>query len=202
MYKSSEWLYAAMLIGLLAACSTAPAEPTEAEAPAPTVAAATATSAASEAPTNTPAPFVLSSPSFTDVVPARFACTGADLSPEFVWGDPPAGTVSFAFLFNDPGAPWVHWVAYNIPGDVRGLPEDIAAGDTLPVGGLQGINSWGSQDFRGPCPPEGTTHTYFFTLYALDILLPTDQPLNRLTMQNAMDGHILAQTEMQADFSR
>jgi Raf kinase inhibitor-like YbhB/YbcL family protein len=146
---------------------------------------------------------VLSIPGFVDgAVPRRFACIGEDLSPEFVWGDPPAGTQSLALLFDDPGAPWIHWLAYNLPPDLRGLQEDIPAGETLPVGGLQGINSWGSQDYRGPCPPEGETHTYVFTLYAVDILLPTDKPLTKLTMQNAMEGHILAQTEVRADFSR
>jgi Raf kinase inhibitor-like YbhB/YbcL family protein len=135
-------------------------------------------------------------------VPRRFACTGEDLSPEFVWGDAPAGTQSLALLFDDPGAPWIHWLAYNLPPDLRGLPEDIPAGETLPVGGLQGINSWGSRDYRGPCPPEGSTHTYVFTLYAVDILLPTDRPLTKLTMQQAMEGHVLAQTEVRADFSR
>jgi Raf kinase inhibitor-like YbhB/YbcL family protein len=199
--KNLGWLCAALLIASLVACSS-PAPADAPTLPAATAAPATATLEPTlAAPTNTPAPFVLSSPSFSDVVPDRFACTGADLSPEFVWDDPPAGTVSFAFLFDDPGAPWVHWVAYNIPAGLRGFPEDIPPGDTIPVGGLQGINSWGSQDFRGPCPPQGETHTYVYTLYALDTMLPTDAPLNRLTMQNAMEGHILAQTEMRATFS-
>lgn len=198
--RISSWLCAGLL---LASCGTTPTGPEPVDLPANTaVSLPTTIVAATQEPTSTPAPFILASPGFDAEIPRRFACTGEDLSPELIWGDPPAGTQSFALLFDDPGAPWVHWLAYNLPPELRGLPEDIPAGETLPVGGLQGLNSWNSQDYRGPCPPQGTTHTYSFILYALDIMLPADEPLTKRSMMAAMDGHILAQAELRADFTR
>ena len=61
-------------------------------------------------------------------IPAKYACTGKDISPALAWNEPPAGTQSFALIMDDPDAPggtWVHWVLYNIPADARTLPEDL-----------------------------------------------------------------------------
>lgn len=52
-------------------------------------------------------------------IPAKYTCTGVNVSPPLAWDKPPAGTQSFALILDDPDAPagtWVHWVMYNIPG--------------------------------------------------------------------------------------
>jgi len=41
----------------------------------------------------------------------------------------------------------------------------------LPRGGsVQGRNDFGSNDYRGACPPPGARHHYHFKLYGLDTM--------------------------------
>jgi len=82
-------------------------------------------------------------------MPSLHTCDGRDISPPLAWTAPPAGTKSLALIVDDPDAPdpaaprmtWVHWVLYNIPSDIAGLPAGVAA-NTLPEGSLQGTNDW------------------------------------------------------------
>jgi Raf kinase inhibitor-like YbhB/YbcL family protein len=197
-----KWLCAVLL--LAGACSPAPAvAPTAAPA---TTSPPTATEvAAAPTATDVPLPFELSSPGFAagDVIPARFACTGENLSPQLDWGDPPAGTQSFALLFDDPTLRpgWVHWIVYNLPAELRSLPEGIQPGEQA-AGGLHGANSWGRLEYGGPCPPQGSAHTYIFILYALDTMLPPQPASDKAGLLAAIEGHVLAQIELSAQFSR
>jgi len=210
-------LYAICLgILLLAACAVAPTtEPTEAptvnevptevtETPAPTP-EPTPTEALPE-PTEPPLPFELISTAFEqgEPIPAKYSCDGEDISPSLAWGDPPQGTQSLALIMDDPDAPvgtWDHWIVFNIPADIRELPEAMPAGTKFgDVAVTFGKNSWNRSDYGGPCPPGGT-HRYFFKLYALDTTLPSDETMNKKQVLAAMDGHILAETELMGTFS-
>ena len=98
-------------------------------------------------------------------IPAEFTCDGANRSPALSWGDPPAGTKSFALVVDDPDAPgglFRHWGAYDIPPDKR----SIAAGQSV---GSQAVNDMGKPGYGGPCPPPGKPHRYIFTIYALKV---------------------------------
>jgi Raf kinase inhibitor-like YbhB/YbcL family protein len=143
-------------------------------------------------------------------IPAKYTCVGdtaspsKDISPELSWGEPPAGTQSFALIMDDPDAPngtWDHWVIFNIPASARGLPESMPANDTLPDGSMSGNNSWGRTGYGGPCPPSGT-HRYFFKLYALDEMLAISSGATKGELEKAMVGHILAQGELMGTFTR
>jgi hypothetical protein len=198
------WLCAAWLLAACGATPTESAAPIEAEAPAHTQTAAPAPTATTP-PSETSAPFELASSGFVEgeVIPARFACTGEDLSPELTWGSPPEGTVTLALLFDDPdGFDWVHWLTYNIPADAGGLPEGITDDPELPDGSLQGQTSWGTVGYRGPCPPAGTPHTYVFTLYALDTELALEAGADVDTFKLAIDGHVLAEIQYTGEFTR
>lgn len=201
------WLCAAWL---LAACGAAPTESatsTEAEAPAPTQTAAPASTAVTP-PTETAAPaapFEMSSAAFAEgeLIPPRYACTGEDISPELVWGNPPVGTVTLALLFDDPDAfNWVHWLIYNIPAEVSELPEGMPSDTEMADGSRQGQTSWSTVGYRGPCPPPGAPHTYVFTLYALDTELALESGADVNAFQLAIDGHVLAEIEYSGQFSR
>jgi Raf kinase inhibitor-like YbhB/YbcL family protein len=150
--------------------------------------------------------FRLSSPSFqaNGDIPARFTCSGEDLSPALVWTDPPAGTQSFALITDDPDAPgdvFTHWVLYDLPPGVHRLPEGVPH-TADPDGGRQGRNDFDRIGYAGPCPPPGNPHRYFFRLYALDRKLNLRAGASKSDVERALKGHVLAQAELTGRFGR
>lgn len=154
--------------------------------------------------------FTLISPSFSHngMIPAQFTCDSQDISPALSWSGVPDHTKSLILIIDDPDAPdpaapkmtWVHWVLYNIPPHVSGLPENVAT-SKLPAGTLQGVNDWKRTGYGGPCPPIGI-HRYFHKLYALDIVLPDLKHPTKAELEKAMQGHIIAQTELIGRYQR
>ncbi len=102
-----------------------------------------------------------------------FGCSGANVSPELSWSDPPSGTKSYVVTVYDPDAPtgsgWWHWVVYDIPATTKELPQGAGSGKApLPEGAKQGRTDFGAPGFGGACPPPGDKpHRYVFTVYAL-----------------------------------
>lgn len=148
----------------------------------------------------------LISPSFiaNSAMPQEYAyteCGGANQSPELRWDTLPENAQSIVLIVDDPDAPsaknprtnpWVHWLVYDLPATTQKL-ENSAAIEKL--GGKEGKNDFGNNQYDGPCPPKNSgTHRYFFKLFALDI--PTLQ-LNAGASKNKIlqeiEGHILAQ---------
>ena len=84
-------------------------------------------------------------------------------------------------------ATWDHWLIWNLKptGEIK---ENSAPG-------RQGKNSWGRNDYGGPCPPSGT-HRHFFKLYALDSELDLPLGATKAELETAMKGHILEQAEL------
>jgi len=185
-----------ILLGLvLAACTPPPAT-----TPPPARMPPTATQPAAVNGPDTPAPLTLYSPAFQDgaVIPSRFTCAGADVSPPLSWSGQPAGTASLALVLEDPDAPggtWVHWVVFNLPLEVLGLQEGVGGQADLGGLGVSGTNSWGEPQYGGPCPPSGTHH-YVFHLYALDRPLDLVEGATLDDLQHAMVGHVLAEAQL------
>jgi Raf kinase inhibitor-like YbhB/YbcL family protein len=154
--------------------------------------------------------FRLTSPSFRHEgeIPARHTCEGADVSPALSWSGLPEGTQSLAIVVDDPDAPdprapkmiWVHWVLYGLPSDVSSLPEAVRS-DQLPPEACEGINDWKAKGYRGPCPPVGR-HRYFHKLYALDKKLGDLGPLDKASLERAMDGHVLGQATIVGTYAK
>jgi Raf kinase inhibitor-like YbhB/YbcL family protein len=131
--------------------------------------------------------------SHNGMIPAKYTCDGADLNPPLSINCVPENAKSLALIVDDPDAPhgtWVHWVAWNI--DVK--TKEIAEGST-PKGAQHGMNDFRKLDYGGPCPPSGT-HRYFFKLYALDALLNLGKGATKANLEKAMQGHVLAHTEV------
>jgi Raf kinase inhibitor-like YbhB/YbcL family protein len=136
------------------------------------------------------AAFALTSPAFSNgaIIPSRFTCTGANVSPPLRWTAPPPGTRSLALSVQDPDAPsgtFVHWTGWNLRPSVRRL----AAGARLP---LEGRNSTGSRGYTGPCPPAGPAHHYVFRLYALKAKLRLRAGASPAAFRAALRGRVLA----------
>ena len=137
-------------------------------------------------------------------IPSRYTCDGEDVSPPLWWEGVPEGTISLALLVDDPGAPlgtWGHWVLFNLPPDVRELPEGVPREQRLPNGALQGRNDLRRTGYQGPCPPRGS-HRYRFRLYALDTQLDLGPDARHPQLLEAMKGHVLGWGELVGTYRR
>jgi Raf kinase inhibitor-like YbhB/YbcL family protein len=127
---------------------------------------------------------------------------GGDQSPELSWTKAPEDTRSFMVITYDVTASFTHWGMYNISPKAHELPQN--AGVPGSPFGTQVSNDFGNLNYDGPCPPtqlNPVSHQYVFTVYALDIMLPTllahgDFPPGSEELYNAMiaaarGGHIL-----------
>jgi Raf kinase inhibitor-like YbhB/YbcL family protein len=130
-------------------------------------------------------------------IPRKHTGEGDDVAPPFTWDGAPDATKEFALICDDPDAPtpqpWVHWVIYGIPADVRASPEGVKSNApqlTTPVTARQGKNSFPSgptMGYRGPMPPPGHgTHHYHFKLYALDTQLDLGPGATKQQLLDAM----------------
>ena len=141
----------------------------------------------------------LDSPAFSDGgnIPPDYTCDGEDRAPPLVWSGVPNNAESLVLIVDDPDAPdpaapkrvWVHWVVYNLAPSTTGLDG------ALPGGANEGLNDWKQAGYRGPCPPIGR-HRYFFKVYALDTQLPEIHQATKGKIEQAMAGHVLAQTQL------
>ncbi len=127
-------------------------------------------------------------------IPERHTSDGEDVAPPLEWSGVPEGTRSFALVVHDPDAPLVdgftHWVAYNIAGDSRGLPE---GGE----GATSGVNSFGAEGYNGPAPPPGHgPHHYYFWVYALDEDLELEPGLDRRDLLSRIEDHVIEQARV------
>ena len=55
---------------------------------------------------------------------------------------------------------------------------------------------------RGPCPPPGKPHRYYFKLFALDVKVELKSDAKKKDLETAMKGHILAQAEWMGKYGR
>lgn len=152
----------------------------------------------------------ISSQAFADgrPIPKQYTCDGANVSPPLDWSGVPANAKSLALIVEDPDAPdpaapkttWIHWILYNIPPAVHGLPEDLAR-HGVPAGALDGLNDWMKTGYGGPCPPIGS-HRYFHRLYALSAVLPDLRRPRKAALVQAMHGKVLAEAALVGRYAR
>ncbi|WP_295946395.1 YbhB/YbcL family Raf kinase inhibitor-like protein [uncultured Xanthomonas sp.] len=171
---------------------------------------------------------------------------GGNRNPHLAWDAVPAGTQSFVLLCVDPDVPtvaemvgrddvqipveqprteFVHWVAVNLPADLRDIAEGsasdgvVAKGKQQPPGldgARQGLNSytdWFAGDaamggdyhgYDGPYPPANDlrVHRYFFRLFALDVArLDVPARFTAADALRAMQGHVLAEASLHGTYS-
>ena len=144
-------------------------------------------------------------------IPEKYTGQGADVSPPLSWSGVPDGAKELLLICDDPDAPsaepWVHWVIYKIPATASGLPEGIGKKARLanPAGAFQGKNSWPSGQtigYRGPMPPPGKPHRYYFKLYALAAKLPVEPGLTKKALLQEIQDHVLAEGQLMGTYER
>jgi len=147
------------------------------------------------------ATFELTSTSFEPdgTIPTKYSCSGDNISPELSWRNAPKETQSLVLIVDDPDNPKkviVHWLVYDLPPATHELADATPDKATLPDGAKQGKNEDGKTRWRGPCPPQGAAHHYFFKLYALDQPTGLKPKATRAQIDAAIKGHVLAEAEL------
>lgn len=131
-------------------------------------------------------------------IPSKYTCDGEDVSPPLTFHDIPNGTKSLALVADDPDAPRGtvdHWIVWNLKPEEHHLSEGAKVGK-------HGSNSYGLAYYRGPCPPKGAPHRYFFKLYALDTILELPEGISKQQLEEAMEGHIIGKAELVGTYQR
>ena len=179
-------LASAAIASTLAACGTAPAKAIKGATPPQ----ATATAG------NTVGLSVTSSDATGGRWLSAVTCDGGENVPDLHWTTGPSGTASYALQFFDTDAPqggFTHWMLANESPDARA---------PVPGTGVSGRNDFGNEGYGAPCPPPGHTHRYVFTIYALDQMLSLKPLYSHGELQQALQGHVLAQADLSASYSR
>jgi Raf kinase inhibitor-like YbhB/YbcL family protein len=128
-----------------------------------------------------PLTMTINSPVFINrVIPTKYTCYGASVSPPIYWSTPPAGTKSLALLVDDaatPISPHVYWLVF----DISPATTELQVG-SLPPHARVAYNSSGKVGYSAPCP-RGKPHGYRFTVYALNTSFGASLPASPRLLQ-------------------
>ena len=136
-------------------------------------------------------------------IPALYACDGRDIMPALEFVNVPTEAKTLVLIMDDHDVPkhlksdgvWDHLVVFNVDPLSAGVVEGGRAHGTY------GINSSGSTDYQGPCPPD-REHRYIFRLYALDHAITLMEGATKAEVLEAMDGHVIAVAELLGRYDR
>lgn len=132
-------------------------------------------------------------------IPSLYTCDGENINPPLMFEDVPTEAQSLVLISDDPDAPagtWVHWTVWNISPSTKDIKENAC-----PKEAVEGITSFGTTGYGGPCPPSGE-HRYFFKLYALDTILDLGPETDKERLEESIQGHVIGQCEIIGLYSR
>jgi Raf kinase inhibitor-like YbhB/YbcL family protein len=138
--------------------------------------------------------FSISSPDFKEgeEIPKKFGYKFENKQPSIIVDNVPQNASTIALIMDDPdavaavGKVWVHWLQYF----------DFPSENLI----IEGKTDFGEIGYGGPAPPNGR-HTYIFKGYALDIKLDLKEGYSKQDLQDAMEGHIIAETQLTGTFT-
>jgi Raf kinase inhibitor-like YbhB/YbcL family protein len=147
--------------------------------------------------------FTLRCPAFRPdtFLPTRHTCDGQNVSPELRWSYAPDGVASYAIIMEDIDAKegaFTHWVLFDLPGDLDGVPADVKEL------GTPGRNDFQHHKYAGPCPaPNRGQHRYVFRVYALGVAtLNLPSGAERALVESAINENVLDQATLTGRFER
>ncbi len=123
-------------------------------------------------------------------IPKRFGYKHENEQPNVEFSSVPNEAKTLAIIMDDPdamkavGKVWVHWLTYH------------GINDTTKI---EGKTDFGEIGYGGPAPPDGR-HTYIFKGYALDVVLDLKEGYSKQELEEAMKGHILAESKLTGTF--
>lgn len=144
--------------------------------------------------------FSIISPDFKegDEIPKKFGYKFDNKEPEIDFENIPDGTQTLALIMDDPdameavGKIWVHWLVF----DSIDHPTKFSNRNLR----KEGKTDFDEIGYGGPAPPNGR-HTYIFKAYALDTKLDLEEGYSKKDLEQAMNGHILAEAKLTGTFT-
>ena len=141
--------------------------------------------------------FSITSPDFEEggEIPKKFGYKHGNETPRIELHNVPENVRTVALIMDDPdamaavGKVWVHWLCYFKH------PREL-----LPDNEIKGKNDFGELGYGGPAPPDGR-HTYIFKAYALDTTPELKEGYSKQELEDAMNGHILAEAKLTGTFA-
>ena len=124
-------------------------------------------------------------------IPKKFGYKHENEQPNVEFSSVPTETKTLAIIMDDPdamkavGKVWVHWLTYH------GVNDNTK---------IEGKTDFGEIGYGGPAPPDGR-HTYIFKGYALDTMLDLKEGYSKQELEDAMDGHIIAEAKLTGTFA-
>ncbi len=124
-------------------------------------------------------------------IPKKFGYKFENKEPDLIFLNEPKNTQSLALIMDDPdamavvGKVWVHWLLY-VDSPLKNLI-------------MEGKTDFGEIGYGGPAPPNGR-HTYIFKGYALDTILDLKEGYSKQELEDAMKGHIIAESKLTGTF--
>jgi Raf kinase inhibitor-like YbhB/YbcL family protein len=164
-----------------------------------------------------PAAIVVTSPAVRAAgsMPAEYTADGINASPAVAWRALPNDTRQLIVHMQDDDEvvpapfkpPLIHWLVYNVPPEVNGLPRGIPFAEVLTeppdlTGAAQAYTTFSYPGYRGPQPPPGELHHYRLVVLALnrDLGLHSGLPVDPVLTATA--GHVIGRGELAFTYRR
>ncbi|MDF7639869.1 YbhB/YbcL family Raf kinase inhibitor-like protein [Lactobacillus sp. ESL0791] len=130
---------------------------------------------------------------------------GDNFSPTFTFSNLCPEAKSIAIILEDLSHPLIHnfthWLIWNLPA-TQTIQGKITPGKHLPsLQAKQGI-AYGWHKYAGPKPPLNHTHTYQFTVYALNCRLKLSSNTTKKKLLKVCQNKIIQSGKITATFTR
>jgi len=145
--------------------------------------------------------FSITSPDFEEggEIPKKFGYKFENIQPQISFNNVPDTHKSTALIMDDPdamaavGKVWVHWLFFT--------RFTVSSNNGVNYGSkVPGKTDFGQIGYGGPAPPD-KRHTYVFKAYALDTVMDLKEGYSKQELEDAMKGHIIAESKLTGTFA-